>query len=69
MKEKSRNRLTPSLFSTIEEKVTMYLESEVDASSRGKKRIPVRYLLIGVIRWLAGGSPRDIQFLCGLSKV
>jgi len=34
----------------------------------GAKPIPIKYLLRGVLRWLAGGSYHDIMYLCGSRK-
>ena len=32
----------------------------------GKAPIPVKFLLAGTLRWLAGGSPHDIIYFCGM---
>jgi len=40
----------------------------IGALSGGKKPIPIKYLLRGVLRWLAGGSIHDIIYLCGCRK-
>jgi hypothetical protein len=34
----------------------------------GKKPIPIKYLLRGVLRWLAGGSIHDLMYFCGCRK-
>jgi hypothetical protein len=40
----------------------------VGSKNGGKKPIPIKYLLRGVLRWLAGGSYHDIMYLCGSRK-
>ena len=51
-------------FNEILEDVKLYFPAEAHAA--GKPAIPVKFLLAGTLRWLAGGSPHDIVYFCGM---
>ena len=63
-------RMDRELFSEIQQKVEDHFKKngkyQGSADNSGKVPTPVKYLLAGTLRWLAGGSVHDICYFCGL---
>jgi hypothetical protein len=63
-------RMDKTLFQSMEEKVDAHFKEknlyQRDGSRGGKPATPTRFLLAGTLRWLAGGSPHDITYFCGV---
>jgi hypothetical protein len=64
-------RVDKVLFASIEERLSKYFADhgkyqKVSPVSPFKGATPVRFLLAGTLRWLAGGSTHDIVYFCGV---
>jgi hypothetical protein len=63
-------RMDQELFNEVEQKLEVYFKSvgkfQGQPNYAGKPATPVKYLLAGTLRWLAGGSPHDICYFCGM---
>lgn len=61
-------RMDRTLFNEIVEDLREHFiqKGKFQSRKRGKKVTPTRFLLAGTLRWLAGGSPHDICFFCGV---
>jgi hypothetical protein len=59
-------RMSRNKFEEVLAAIRFYYEDRNPLNTRGKEHVPLRYLLTGTLRWLAGGSPHDIIFFCGL---
>jgi hypothetical protein len=59
-------RMSEQLFEGILSKVSAHFAANGQARKGGKKSTPIKFLLLATLRWLAGGSPHDIMFVCGM---
>ena len=55
------------LFNSIALKLEAYFqEAGRGKYTGGKEKTPMKFLLAGVLRWIAGGSTHDIIYFCGM---
>ena len=59
-------RMDVGLFNNILSRLDEYFNSNSRTWKRGKDATPLKFVLFGTLRWLAGGSTHDIIYFCGM---